>query len=356
VGPTRADQVIAAIGASVGWRGRPARTATIEAHVDGSAERFVPGLVQGATPPPGASRGSAGAALDASWHPAEHVILGASGRLDAWTDTTSDGTSSGQVRPTGHLGVESALDPVTLAAHAGATARPPSFVELYGDRGAFVGDPSLLPESAWTVDAGARAARRVGPVRFSVEIVGFATWAQDLITFVPTGAYGRATATNIGRARLGGVEVDARVAAGPVELRVAYTGLATEDDASCTAAIQGCARPPLPGRPANDLVADVIGKAGPASLRLGVDAVSGMFSDVVGSVPVPARALASAGARVDVARGVRLAVDVRNVFDVRTVTYAGALGPVPEPIGDAFQYPLPGRSVLVSARFSEGPR
>ena len=57
--------------------------------------------------------------------------------------------------------------PVTLAAHAGATARPPSFVELYGDRGAFLGDPILLPESAWTVDAGARTSRRSGPARFA---------------------------------------------------------------------------------------------------------------------------------------------------------------------------------------------
>ena len=357
LGPTRADETIAATGGSIGWRGRPAPNATIEARIDGSVERFEPGLYEGAPAPPVASRGSAGAAFDADWHPMDRLAVGASGRLDGWTDSTSDGTSSGsgQVRPTGHVGIESTLDPVTLAAHAGATARPPSFVELYGDRGAFLGDPSLRPESAWTVDAGARAARRVGAARFAVEIVGFGTWAQDLITFVPTGAYGRAKATNIGRARLTGAEVDARVAAGPLELRAAYTGLATEDDSYCTAAVGGCSRPPLPGRPKNDLVADAIGTAGPASLRVGVDAVSGMVSDVAGSIGVPPRTLASVGARVDVARGVRLAVDVRNVFDVRTGTYDGALGPVPEPIGDAFQYPLPGRSLLVSARFSERP-
>jgi outer membrane receptor protein involved in Fe transport len=241
-------------------------------------------------------------------------------------------------------------------AHAGATGRPPSFVEMYGDRGAFLGDPTLLPESAWTVDAGARASRRFGRARFAVEVVGFGTWAQDLITFVPTGAYGRAKATNIGRARMAGLEVDARAAAGPVELRVVYTGLATEDDSACTAAVGTCARPPLPGRPANDLVADAIGTLGAASARVGVDALSGMVSDVAGSIGVPARVLVSAGARVDVAKGVRLALDVRNLFDVRTGTYAGAVGAVPEPIGDAYQYPLPGRSFLVSARFTEGPR
>ena len=65
------------------------------------------------------------------------------------------------------------------------------------------------------------------------------------------------------------------------------------------------------------------------------------------------RVLASTGLRVDVARGVRVAIDVRNLFDVRTGTYAGALGPVREPIGDYYEYPHPGRSVLVIARFTE---
>jgi outer membrane receptor protein involved in Fe transport len=90
-------------------------------------------------------------------------------------------------------------------------------------------------------------------------------------------------------------------------------------------------------------------------VRAGLDATSGMFADAAGSIAVPARLLASAGARVDVGHGVRLALDLRNLFDVRTGSYEGALGPVREPIGDYYEYPLPGRSVLVSARFSERP-
>jgi outer membrane receptor protein involved in Fe transport len=217
-----------------------------------------------------------------------------------------------------------------------------------------VGDPTLLPESAWTVDAGVRSSRRFDRVRMAVEIVGFATWAQDLIAFVPIGAYGQEKATNIGQARLAGVEADVRGAAGPVEVRASYTGLATANESSCTAATGGCTRPPLPGRPANDFVGDALLHVGPATLRAGVDAVSGIVADLSGSVGVPPRVLASTGARVDVTRNVRLALDVRNLFDVRTGTYAGALGPVREPIGDYYEYPLPGRSFLVSARFTEG--
>jgi len=353
LGPTLADQTIVGTGGSVGWRGRPAEGATLEVRVDGSGERFAPGVVEGAAPPPGATRGSAGAAVDADWRAIDPLTLAASGRVEGWSGVASDGTQTGEVRPTGHVGAEAALEPVTLAAHAGTTARPPSFIELYGDRGAFTGDPTLRPESAWTVDAGARTSRRFGALRLALEVVGFGTWAQDLIAFVPTGATG-AKATNIGRARLAGVEVDARAAAGPVEVRASYTGLATADEAACTAVTGGCARPPLPGRPANDFVGDAMAHVGPAVLRVGVDAVSGMVADTAGSIGVPPRVLASTGLRVDVTHEVRLALDVRNLFDVRTGTYAGPLGPVHEPIGDYYEYPLPGRSFLVSARFTEG--
>lgn len=350
VGPTRADQTIAATGGSVGWRGRVTPDATLEAHVDGSGEHFEPGVTEGAPAPPQATRASAGAGLDAEWHATDHLVLAASGRLDGFSNTSA-GANTGDLLPTGHVGIEAPLDFVTFTAHGGATARPPSFVELYGDRGAFIGDPSLQPESAWTLDAGARASRRLGVLAAALELDGFATWADDLITFVPQGAYGRAKATNIGTARLAGIEADARVRVGPLELRGAYTGLVTENDSACEPVVGPCVHPALPGRPTNDLVADLIGYAGPASARFGVDAVTGMVADVSGGIGVPARVLASAGARVDVAHGVRLALDVRNLFDQRTGTYQGALGPVREPIGDYYEYPLPGRTVLVSARF-----
>ncbi|MGO9833981.1 MAG: TonB-dependent receptor domain-containing protein [Polyangiaceae bacterium] len=355
LGPTSADQTIAAVGGSVGWRGHPASGAMLEAHVDGSGERFEPGEYVGAASPPGATRASVGTALDAEWRPATELTVAGSGRVDGWADAASDGTSDHEVRPTGHIGIEAPLDAVTLAAHGGATGRPPSFVELYGDRGAFIGDPSLHPESAWTVDAGGRLSEGHDRLRMAIELVTFATWADDLITFVPTGAYGRSKATNIGRARMLGAEVDGRAQAGPVELRVSYTALAAENESACTAVVGPCEHPPLPARPANDVVADAIVHHGPASVRAGVDAITGMFADLAGSIPVPPRVLASVGARVDVVRGVRLAVDVRNLFDVRTGTYGGALGPVREPIGDYYEYPLPGRSVLFTARFSDPP-
>ena len=150
-----------------------------------------------------------------------------------------------------------------------------------------------------------------------------------------------------------GSEADLAAFLGDFALRVSYTYLHTANESQCSNDPDGCARPPLPGRPEHDLVSDVSYRAGPLTLRYGVDVVSGLFVDEKGSIPVPTRLLSSAGARFDVPRvpGLRLALDVHNLFDLRTGQYDGALGPVTLPIGDSYDYPIPGRSLLFSVRY-----
>ena len=77
-----------------------------------------------------------------------------------------------------------------------------------------------------------------------------------------------------------------------------------------------------------------------------------MRADVVGDLEIPARVLQSVGARLEVNKGVTVAIDVRNLFDVRTASYTQAFNGsvVQYPIGDAYAYPLPGRSFLASVR------
>ena len=216
-----------------------------------------------------------------------------------------------------------------------------------------------------TLDAGARVAGHTRDqaafwhASGDVDLAVFATWASDLITFVAQGAEGREVATNIGRARILGLELGAHGEIGPFFARVAYTLLSTDDLSACassggiTSVAGPCVRPPLPGRPTDDLVSDVGVHVGPVRARYGVDVTSGEFADTVADVPVPARMLQSVGASLDVprVRGLRVAIDVRNLFDVRTGTYAGGFGPTQEPIGDAYLYPLPGRSVLGTIRY-----
>ena len=354
--PTHTSDAIAAAGGAAGWRGRPTAAVTLDARVDASGERFSPGTWLGAPTPPGATRANAGLASDLEWRATESFTATASGRVDGRSDGGGGaGGSKEEVRPTAHVGGEMTFGPVAIASHAGVLSRPPSFVERFGDHGIFLGNPNLRPESAWTVDFGGRVAKRFGAVSVRAEAAGFVTWADDLIIFVQQGV-GVLRTENVGRARIAGAEALVEGRAYGFELRASYTGLATSNDDDCKTITGKCERPPLPGRPAHDVVLDVSYGLGPARVRYGVDVVSGITADLKGDVLVPDRALQSIGARLDVpgAKGLRLSLDVRNLFDLRTATYAGFGGPSQQPIGDIYQYPLPGRSVLVSVLYRTG--
>ncbi len=354
-GPTSTSDAILAVGGSAGWRGRPTEATTLEARVDGSAERFAPGTWIGAQQPPGARRTNAGVGIDATVLAAPPLTLAASARGDAWFDTSDErGTEpTSELRPTGNLGAELVVGPVTFATHGGALARPPSFVERFGNRGAFIGEPSLRPEAATTIDLGATFTKKVGRLRLHAEAAGFATFADDLIVFVNQGFYGNAKATNIGRGRLLGTEAEARASAYGLELRLSHTALATENQSECRYVGGACERPPLPGRPEHDFVGDLSYELGPVRVRYGVDVVAGIYADLTGSIPVPDRVLHSVGARLEVpgVAGLSLTLDIRNLFDLRVAEYAGNMGPVRAPIGDALDFPIPGRRILFAARW-----
>lgn len=363
--PTRTDDTIAALGGAVALRTRPSRAVSFELRADGQGERYTPGTWENATSPNGATRAQAGLAADVDVRPAPFLVLAASGRADAWHDVSTGAESTARptedaLRATGHVGAEAEIGSLVLASHAGRLARAPSFVERYGNRGFFLGSPGLRPEAATTIDLGARASARGSRASASAELTAFHTWAEDLIVFVPQGAYGRAKATNVGEARLAGLEAMATVATRHLESRVSYTYLATANDTSCDPLAArsldaACPAPPLPGRPAHDLVVDVAAKLGPFRLRYGVDVVADIRADLTGTVVVPARALQSAGARVRLpwsisGESATFALEVSNLADVRTASYAGVLGPIRAPIGDLYEYPLPGRAFLATLR------
>jgi len=366
--PTRTDDTIVALGGAVALRARPARVVSIEVRADGQGERYTPGLWENARSPSGATRAQTGLAADVDVRPTPTLVLAASGRADVWHDVSTGPPSDAPAaenaaRATGHVGAELALGPVTLASHLGHLARAPGFVERYGNRGIFLGSPGLRPEAATTVDVGARAAKVFHGLTTSVELSAFSTWAEDLIVFVPQGAYGRAKATNIGEARLAGLEAGARVSQRWFEARASYTYLATANDTECDvtaarASGERCPAPALPGRPAHDLVIDLAAKLGPLRFRYGVDVVADLRADLTGTITVPARALQSVGVRAalpwSVAREkATLAFEISNLGDVRTASYAGIAGAVQVPVGDLYEYPLPGRAFLATLRVAQ---
>ena len=56
--------------------------------------------------------------------------------------------------------------------------------------------------------------------------------------------------------------------------------------------------------------------------------------------------------KVPPVRGLSFSFDVRNLFDERVGRYPNSLGGTdPYPIGDLFEYPLPGRRFLATARW-----
>jgi hypothetical protein len=357
-GVTKSHEASIAAGSSLGWRGRIQEAIAIDTRVEVMVDRFAPGEVEGAaTSVAGARRVLGALATDLTWRPSKAWTFGASGRAEGWRDVVLGGLTAGEdrteARPTGHLGAETTIGDLTLAAHGGAVARSPSFTERFGTRGSFIPNPALRTESAWTIDAGGRHVARLGKLRVSTELTGFSTWAEDLIVFIPNGAFARQRAENIGRARILGLEGDLAVKYRGLDLRVAYTGLATSNFSECVGATGTCQAPPLPGRPAHDVFGDAAYQLGPVRARYGVDIVTGMHADRTATIDIPTRVLHSTGVRVDVphVRGLRVGFDIRNLFDLRVATYAGAFTEVRKGIGDSFDYPLPGRTMMLTVRW-----
>jgi len=91
-----------------------------------------------------------------------------------------------EVRGSGKLGVAWAVSPeATVRGSAGRFHRNPNLLELFGDRGAVVGNPALVPESGWSVEVGGSYRRSRARVPWTVEVVAFGREVEDLIALQP---------------------------------------------------------------------------------------------------------------------------------------------------------------------------
>lgn len=318
--------------------------------LDGRAEDFRADDAARDTSLP-ASRVAGGLGGELDWRPIARVTILGSARADARHDRATSG-DSGEAWPSGHVGASFAIAPeLVVSAHAGALARPPSFLELYGNGGALLGDPTLRSERATSIDLGARGVAGDARTSLAYEVVGFVSFAHDLLSFVP---YGRNTfrAVNTSRATLGGLEVSTTLVASKLRTQLSYTLLATRgwDDAS---APQGS---PLPGRPMHDLAYDASYRFGPIEVRYALDAIAGTTLGGLGDVVLPPRFLHGVGGAIEApfARGLVVGASLDNLFDARTGRVdSPALGhTIAWPLSDFSGFPLPGRTLWITARWS----
>lgn len=316
---------------------------TLDPRVDGSferrdGERTLPARA------PSHSRARVALALDATYKIGDSSIV-----LSARGDVRRDTEERAEVLPVAHLGAEHLFnDTVSLAAHVGTLARPPSFLELLGDGGIYSAAPGLRSERSLAADLGLRARGKHARVQWEAELVGFAWQVRDLIVIRPVGLL-TLRAENVEGARIAGGELSVAASTGPFRLVASYTRLYTEDRSS-DPTTRGRR---LPGRPEHDLTVDASARIGPVTLRYGFDVVSSTALDRTATKVFPTRVFHGAGARVDI-RSISILAEVINLLDQRTVDVLYESGSKPRfgpyPLSDFLGYPLPGRRFTLAIR------
>jgi iron complex outermembrane receptor protein len=247
--------------------------------------------------------------------------------------------------------------PLVLRGSFGRYFRAPTLVELFGDRGYFVGNEGLVPERGLVADGGVTIEHGAAFGSIVGHVAGFWVRTQELIQWIPAGSIARPE--NVAGARVRGLETSwaLRSRRDRLELQVHYTLL----DATDRSGDPGRDGNALPGRPRHDLFTRTSfgweftrrGVAVEPRVFHQVEVVARTFLDPSERYVLPPRAFQSIGAQLRIARRVLVALEVRNLLDVRSTTVQiPVAGSRPSPVAtsDFIGYPLPGRSVWASFR------
>jgi iron complex outermembrane receptor protein len=284
---------------------------------------------------------------------------------DDFTGTTETGgqierESRGKSRDlvTPRLGARvDALEWLAVKANVARAERAPNFTELFGNRGAILGNPELDPERGVNADLGFVVERpRLGAylTGLRLEAVGFVSVVDDLIVLVQN-SQRTSIFRNVDRARTVGAEIAAGATLGEhVRLSVNYTYQDARDESGIPARDGN----QLPGRPRHDLYHRAEYRRAEGRLFYELSFVAENFLDQANFLVVNARATHTLGVEADVAAlGRRFGsaalarvplvatLEVRNFTDNQVEDVAG--------------YPLPGRAVFGTVRWSwegEGDR
>ncbi|MCB9765375.1 MAG: TonB-dependent receptor [Alphaproteobacteria bacterium] len=246
---------------------------------------------------------------------------------------------------------------VAVKANAGRYLRPPDFTELFGDRGAVVGNTDLRPERGLQADAGVRVMLpEPWPVAGAVEAGVYWSRVDDLIVMVQN-AQRTMVPMNLDAARVRGVELALSLDAfGWVSSQSNLTFNQSEIRTD-NAAWDGNQLPRLPRWEAAQRTAVVWGDR----LRVGHtwSYTDGNYWDRTNWYRAAPRSIHGVFVRVrPLPRGPDVELDLLNLTD-RTVEVVprNPLDPsddarVVQPITDFVGYPLPGRTVLLTLRWA----
>ncbi len=245
------------------------------------------------------------------------------------------------------------VEPVAIKANVGRYFRPPDFTELFGDRGAVVGNSELVPETGLSWDAGLRLETPSDPRAFAaLETSYFGRRLTDAIVYVQN-AQRTQIPVNFGDARIHGVEAAGQLHLGGV---VEINGSLTWMDARNLDPREAYSGNQLPRVPAWEVWGELVGRWRDR-LRGGVSIshTAGNYWDATNWYLAAPRTLLGLFARVQPGpRWPYLEVEIRNLTDRRLQTVPrDPLNPddgarVVQPITDFAGYPLPGRTVLVT--------
>lgn len=214
--------------------------------------------------------------------------------------------------------------------------RIPSLEELFGDRGAVVGNPGLRAETGWTLESGL-AWRRAGTSswRWTGEGVVYQTRADELIQILPN-SQGTAIARNLGASKIEGIEAAlACTAPSGFDGRVNVTYQSARSDAGFTAG------KPLAGRPRWAGSGAVAWRHAGWNAQWEVSYIGPSPYDRLDTAELrlPARLLHDVSLTRTVGLHWSVGLEVQNLFDRRTV--------------DDARFPLPGRLFYASLRWAE---
>lgn len=231
----------------------------------------------------------------------------------------------------------SVLPQLSVMGNAGSHQRVPDLTELFGDRGVVVGNPALAPESGANFDIGLRGASVNGMdgLKVTGDLVFFHSQTSNLIVYSQN-SQRTSIAQNVGSAVINGVELSATAhIPGDFRASAAYTWQEARDASD----IPHYAGRLLPDRPVHNLFVKALREWAGALVFYELSYEDGLYLDRANFMKNPSQAIHTAGATVTQEMKGALSL----TFEVKNLTGQTAR--------DAIGYPMPGRSLFLTAEW-----